>query len=51
VTGKCVVGVELVLVDPLASHNAGPSWSSYEMPGVVVDEHLKLVSCRPVAAL
>ena len=46
VMGKCAVGVELVLVDPLARNNVGAWWSRYELPGVIVDERLKLVSRR-----
>jgi len=43
VTGKRTVGVEFMLINPLASHNVHARWSWDETPGVVVDEGLVLV--------
>ena len=43
VTGKGTVGVEFMLINPLASHNVRARWSRDETPGVVVDEGLVLI--------
>ena len=43
VTGKGTIGVEFMLINPLASHNIRARWSRDETPGVVVDEGLVLV--------
>jgi len=43
VTGKGTIGVELVFINPLASHNVRAGWSRDETPCVVVDEGMELV--------
>ena len=43
VTGKGTVGVEFMIINPLASHNVRARWSRDETLGVVVDEGLVLV--------
>ena len=43
VTGEGAVGVEFMLINPLARHNVGTWRSGYKAPCVVVDQGLVLV--------
>ena len=43
VTGKRTIGVEFMLINPLASHNVRAGWAQDETPGVVADEGLVLI--------